>query len=156
MSIRVFVRGLQSLSADYNDADAASNMDFRLHGTHLGAPTRVLTVGMYEIKGTDKIMVTNVLLSRILDKIKAVLAGLKHRSEIARRKMQRKNAAIKSSSRSVPEDEGGVAEYEEAESDFNHLQQLLRGLENTVQFLLKELKSSNTIRGQSPLAVRQL
>ena len=146
LSIRVILRNLQVLCLGCEERDG-SDGEMLMSSNHDGKVTASScrttglekrdsvrsTIGVYEVTGVERILVTDLLISRTLGKIKVVLRCLQERSESARQKHLANNLNL--------EGENVM------DGDIEPLQQLLKGLDKTVQRLMRWVRSSGSGTG---------
>ena len=143
MSIRTVLRSLQSLCSEYYNAVVSSKEAEGQERVADDIPDGMQSViGMYEITGEERMAVKDLLISRTLDKVKYTLACFKERLEILNAK---KTATTTSSPRkkSLP---GQICSdvdrlHRGGPGDLNHLVNVWRNLDSTVQMLERVLKS---------------
>ena len=149
MSIRVILRSLQDLclgaderNVSIEDVGMSSSPDAgttasssRTNSTEKHDRVRS-TVGVYEVTGVERMLVTDLLISRTLGKIRVVVCRLRERSESARRNERRVSMSTRTSNISSDNDDHGT------EGEIELLQQLLNSLDGTVRRLMRWLRSS--------------
>ena len=144
MSIRTVLRSLQSLCLD-NSTAALAGADYsavgRTRSPVSGNDTLKSSIGIYEITGEERTAVTDLLISRTLDKIKYTLACFKERLEAVRNKKQ---ASVGSTRKASMHDGDSTLAGGKA-GDLDHLLQVWRNLEGIVQMLGRVLRSGNLI-----------
>ena len=144
MSIRTVLRSLQSLCSEYYNA-VVSGKDsyFQEQAVANIADGMQSAIGMYEITGEERMAVKDLLISRTLDKVKYTLTCFKERLEAL-------NAKKKSSAASSPRKvslpgqiNSDLDRLQGGPGDLDHLVQVWRNLDSTVQMLERMLKSGN-------------
>ena len=145
MSIRTVLRSLQSLCLS-NSSAGVSNSDFVSGKSRAQAADRCeslkSSIGIYEITGEERTAVTDLLISRTLDKIKYTLSCFKERLEAVKCK---KSAMATSARRTSSIHDGDSTLAGGKAGDLDHLMQVWRNLEGIVQMLGRVLRSSNLV-----------
>lgn len=143
LSVRVLLRSLQNLFLGGEERNGSGG-ELLMSSNHDTEVTASLcrttgmekrdsvrsTIGVYEVTGVERMLFTDLLISRTLGKIKVVLRCLQERSESARRKNIAKNLNLEGENVM----DGGIEPS----------QQLLRGLDRTVQRLMRWVRSSGS------------
>ncbi len=136
MSIRVLLRSLQNLCHERGEG-TSSGEEFGMSNRHdigvTASPCRAngvemtdsvrSTIGVYEVKGVERTLISNLLISRTLGKIKVILRCLQERSESAMQKQRWLSGNM-------------------MEENTESLQQSLRNLDGTVQKHMQWLRST--------------
>ena len=111
------------------------------------------TIGIYEITGEERTAVTDLLVSRTLDRIRYTLMRFKERLDNMRKKKTMRPTALRKTMASYThdgmdddddDDDDELAEYDRGVEDLEHLEQVWRNLESTVQRLVRAIRSGST------------
>lgn len=150
MSMRVILRSLQNLYLGVDEGndhggevtlpsnhDAGVRKSLRRTNSIDNRDSVRSTIGVYEVTGVERMLVTDLLLSRTLGKIKVVLRCLQERSESAMRKEKRVSLSAQLSNLSSIDESDRIEGYTEP------LQQLLAGLDGTVQRIMRWLRNDS-------------
>ena len=145
MSIRTVLRSLQSLCSEYYNAVVSGKDSYDQEQAVADIPDGMQSViGMYEITGEERMAVKELLISRTLDKVKYTLTCFKERLEALNAK---KTSSAASSPRKVSLPGQINNDFDRLQKggpgDLDHLVQVWRNLDSTVQMLERVLKSGN-------------
>ena len=152
MSIRSILRRLQNLLLESRGQDPFSGASspatpFSQRAASLDNNCDIKsTIGIYEITGEERTAVTDLLISRTLDRIRYTLARFKERLEGLRTKkifqptVMRQQIATYTHNDEVEESDG-LEPYVRGAEDLEHLEQVWRNLESTVQRLVHAIRN---------------
>ena len=159
LSIKSVLRRLQRLLMESRGQMPLSGASSPGAGfSQLGSPIRMhheddikSTIGIYEITGEERTAVTDLLVSRTLDRIRYTLMRFKERIDNIRKKTTMRPTAMRRPASTYAhdgmeddEDDDEFAEYDKGVEDLEHLEQVWRNLESTVQRLLRAIRSGAT------------
>ncbi|KAL9125522.1 MAG: hypothetical protein Q9217_005279 [Psora testacea] len=152
MSIRSVLRRLQSLLMESRGQDPfsgssspATPFSQRMSPADKNGEIKS-TIGIYEITGEERTAVTDLLVSRTLDRIRYTLMRFKERLDNLRNKKMMMPTTMRQAVSSYTYDEEGdgndsLGGYGRGIEDLEHLEQVWRNLESTVQRLVRAIRS---------------
>lgn len=154
MGVRALLRRIRSLCLasddDDQDDDTLTGSEHSSSGLQRPVSRRSdsirSTVGIYEIKGEEGTLVTNLLILQTLRKISMVLSRLKIRFEEGVRNRKADRTTVPTSRRgAVLMSAETHADQDLPQYDIEHLQQFVRSLDDTVQALVVKLKNTYSL-----------
>ena len=153
MSIGTVLLSLQSLCSEYHNG-VISGQGYDQQGATIDVPDGMQSaIGIYEITGEERMAVKDLLISRILDKMKYTLACFKERLETLNTKRD-KAAALSPKKRTISNLGNSDVErlHQGGPGDLDHLVKVWRNLDSTVQTLERVLRSGNGLHAKADAA----
>ena len=154
MSIRTVLRSLQSLCSEYYNGVVSGQDNYGQQGATTNMSDGMQSaIGIYEITGEERMAVKDLLISRILNKMKYTLACFKERLETLSAKKDR--AAVSSQRKRTLANEGSSDVerlHHGGPGDLDHLVKVWRDLDSTVEMLEQALKNGNGLHAKADAA----
>ena len=157
MSIGTVLQSLQSLCSEYYTDVISGQDNYDQQGATIDVPGGMQSaIGIYEITGEERMAVKDLLISRILDKMKYTLAGFKERLESLDTKKD-KATALSPRKRMISDQSNSDVErlHQGGPGDLDHLVKVWRNLDSTVQTLERVLKSGNILHAKADAAPKK-
>ena len=151
MSIGTVLQSLQSLCSEYYTDVVSGQDNYGQQGATIDVPDGMQSaIGMYEITGEERMAVKDLLISRILDKMKYTLACFKERLETLDMKKD-EATALSPRKRVISDQSNSDIErlHQGGPGDQDHLVKVWRNLDSTVQTLERVLKSGNLLHAKA-------
>ena len=157
MSIGTVLRSLESLCSEYYNGVISGQDNYDQEGAIIDVPDGMQSaIGLYEITGEERMAVKDLLISRILDKMKYTLACFKERLETLDRKKD-KAAALSLRKSMISDQSNSDVEkiHQGGPGDLDHLVKIWSNLDNTVQTLERVLRSGNILHAKAHAAPKK-
>ena len=157
MSIRTVLWSLHSLCSEYYNGVVSGQDNYGQQGATTNVSDGMQSaIGIYEITGEERMAVKDLLISRILDKMKYTLARFKERLETLSAKKDR--AAVLSPRKRTLANQGNSDVerlHHGGPGDLDHLVEVWRNLDSTVQMLEQALKNGNGLHAKADAALKK-
>ena len=157
MSMGTVLRSLESLCSEYYNGVISGQDHYDQEGAIIDVPDGMQSaIGLYEITGEERMAVKDLLISRILDKMKYTLGCFKERLEMLETKKD-KAAALSLRTRMISDQSNSDVEriHQGGPGDLDHLAKVWRKLDNTVQTLERVLRSGNILHAKVDAAPKK-